>query len=154
MTLTSKHIRWCLWGIGAIAWLVVLIQVIPADTDTLIVNGTDSSSAITAPAHDRDSTAPVSPSQRDSVSIEKHIDTSPGKQETPSQKPASTEGCVNVNTAGKETLVTLSGIGPVLAERIIAYRQEQGPFSQAEDLVKVKGIGEKKLMKIRDRICF
>lgn len=49
---------------------------------------------------------------------------------------------VDINTADAETLDTLPGIGPALAERIIAYREEHGPFKSGEELMEVKGIGE------------
>jgi competence protein ComEA len=56
---------------------------------------------------------------------------------------------VNVNIAEKETLETLPGVGPVLADRIIAYRQTIGPFNTLDDLLAVKGIGETTLDKLR-----
>ena len=49
---------------------------------------------------------------------------------------------VDINTADADTLDTLPGIGPALAERIIAYREEHGPFKSGEELMEVKGIGE------------
>ncbi|HEY6953210.1 MAG TPA: helix-hairpin-helix domain-containing protein [Bacteroidota bacterium] len=55
---------------------------------------------------------------------------------------------VNVNTASKQELMTLPGIGDVTATRIIAYRTDVGPFRSIEDLRKVKGISKKKLEKI------
>ena len=47
-----------------------------------------------------------------------------------------------VDTADADTLDTLPGIGPALAGRIIAYREEHGPFKSGEELMEVKGIGE------------
>ncbi len=67
---------------------------------------------------------------------------------------ASESDKVNINTASKEELESLPGIGPTLAQRIIEYREENGPFSSAEDLLNVKGIGEKKLEKIKDQITW
>jgi competence protein ComEA len=59
---------------------------------------------------------------------------------------------VNINTADAETLATLQGIGEKRAEAIIDYRSRHGPFVSVDDLVKVKGIGDKTLEKNRDRM--
>jgi len=61
-------------------------------------------------------------------------------------------GRVNINQADSLTLQTLPGIGPAMAERIIAYRQENGPFTTVEDILNVKGIGPATLEKLRDLI--
>jgi len=52
------------------------------------------------------------------------------------------------NKLSKEELMTFSGIGEVTAQAILDYRKENGPFSDFNDLMLVKGIGEKKLQKI------
>ena len=59
---------------------------------------------------------------------------------------------INVNTAPADELKRLPGIGDVLAEAIIAYREQHGPFAAAEELLKVKGIGEARLAAIIDHI--
>jgi competence protein ComEA len=59
---------------------------------------------------------------------------------------------VNINTASAADLDALPGIGPKLAEAIVAHRQQYGPFRRPEDLLQVKGIGEKRLQKIRPYI--
>ena len=59
---------------------------------------------------------------------------------------------VNINTADKEVLSSLTGVGPVTAERIIEYREKNGPFKSKEEITKVKGIGEKTFQKIKDSI--
>ena len=51
-------------------------------------------------------------------------------------------GLVNVNTAGLDELMTLSGIGEARAQAILDDRAENGPFDRPEDLIRVKGIGE------------
>ncbi len=59
-------------------------------------------------------------------------------------------GPVNINTADAETISEeLTGIGLSKAKAIVAYREENGPFKSADDLVLVKGIGEKTLLSIR-----
>ncbi|MCR5665439.1 MAG: helix-hairpin-helix domain-containing protein [Eubacterium sp.] len=59
---------------------------------------------------------------------------------------------VNINTATKEELMTLSGIGEAKADAIIAYREENGSFRAVEDLVNVSGIAEGTLGKIKENI--
>lgn len=61
-------------------------------------------------------------------------------------------GKVNINKAGVNELDTLSGIGPALAQRIIDYRNEHGPFTSLEEITEVKGIGPVLLEKIRNDI--
>lgn len=57
-------------------------------------------------------------------------------------------GPVNINTATVEQLdMELNGVGPTIAQRIVEYRKAQGEFTQAEQLVEVKGIGDKTLSK-------
>ncbi|MCI5148508.1 MAG: ComEA family DNA-binding protein [Candidatus Electrothrix sp. MAN1_4] len=59
---------------------------------------------------------------------------------------------VNINTGDKDELVSLPGIGPVKAEAIIKYREENGLFKDIDDLEKVYGIGEKTVARIKDDI--
>jgi competence protein ComEA len=66
-------------------------------------------------------------------------------------KAASTEK-VNLNTATIEQLQTLPGIGPAMAKRVIEYRTKVGKFNKIEEIINVKGIGEKKFQKIKDRL--
>lgn len=62
-------------------------------------------------------------------------------------------GKININTAGATELDKLSGVGPALAERIIQYRTEHGPFAQPEDLKNVSGIGDKTYEKMASQVA-
>lgn len=70
------------------------------------------------------------------------------------ENPAGTEGTskVNVNTAGIEELMTLTGIGQTRAEAIIAYREKEGAFQSPEDIMNVDGIKEGIYEKLKDEI--
>ena len=59
---------------------------------------------------------------------------------------------LDINTATLEQLQTLPGIGPVLAQRILDYREAEGAFQSVGELIKVSGIGEKKLEAIWDLV--
>lgn len=63
-----------------------------------------------------------------------------------------TDGLISLNRAAASELEGLPGVGPVLAERIEAFRETNGPFGQVEDLLQVPGIGEAKLASIRDLV--
>jgi len=59
---------------------------------------------------------------------------------------------IDLNRATAGELIQLPGVGEVIAKRIVDFREEHGPFKRVEDLMKVKGIGEKSLEKIRPYI--
>jgi competence protein ComEA len=61
-------------------------------------------------------------------------------------------GPVNLNTATTEQLQTLPGVGPVLAQRIIDYREQNGGFHTVEDLRKVTGIGDARFNELKSRV--
>jgi competence protein ComEA len=61
-------------------------------------------------------------------------------------------GLISLNRADAAALEALPGVGPVLAGRIVAHREDNGPFQVVEDLLDVSGIGEAKLASIRDLV--
>ena len=68
------------------------------------------------------------------------------------QASANSQELININTASAKILDTLPGIGPVIAQKIVEYRQNNGPFEHISDLSKVDGIGPKKLLAVLDFI--
>ena len=65
--------------------------------------------------------------------------------------PAATEK-ISLNSATAEQLQSLPGIGPATAKSIVEYRTKAGKFNRIEEIMNVKGIGEKKFQKIKDRL--
>ena len=66
---------------------------------------------------------------------------------------SSTNGdVININTANKEQLMKISGVGKTKAEAIISYREKNGDFKKKEDITKVHGIGKATFEKIKDKI--
>ena len=60
---------------------------------------------------------------------------------------------INLNSATAEQLQSIPGIGPVTAKSIVEYRTKVGKFNKIEEIINVKGIGEKKFQKIKDRLA-
>lgn len=77
---------------------------------------------------------------------------SPSQKNYSSHKSSSHGGLINVNAASAKELEQLPGIGPRTAEKIVAYRQNVGSFRTKEELMKVRGIGSKKLEAIIEMI--
>ncbi|MCG3115818.1 MAG: helix-hairpin-helix domain-containing protein [Candidatus Manganitrophus sp. SA1] len=61
---------------------------------------------------------------------------------------------VDLNSAAVEIIETLPAVGPKLAQEIVRYREERGPFRKVEDLLDVKGIGPKKLSRLAPYLIF
>lgn len=76
------------------------------------------------------------------------------KNKVNSESSAEKSSCINLNTASVEKLQQLRGVGPKMAERIIAHRKRFGSFKRINDLMNVKGIGAKTLAKFREKVCF
>ncbi|MCF7800420.1 MAG: helix-hairpin-helix domain-containing protein [Candidatus Marinimicrobia bacterium] len=75
--------------------------------------------------------------------VSHELNSNAASTEPTSGEKLATDGNININQADAATLQQLSGIGPTLASRIVDFRSEHGPFTQIEDLMKVKGIGTK-----------
>ena len=74
------------------------------------------------------------------------------KQISDSSTSSSNGDVININTANKEQLMKISGVGKTKAEAIISYREKNGDFKKKEDITKVKGIGKATFEKIKDKI--
>ena len=71
-------------------------------------------------------------------------------QREPATPPkAAAAALLNLNTATEAELAKLPGIGPATATRILEYRQKNGPFKKIEELMNVRGIGEKAFLKLK-----
>ena len=75
----------------------------------------------------------------------------PEEEEAAATTTIKPDGLVHINAADEKALEALPGIGPVMAKRIVEYRQQNGPFSSLEELKKVRGIGEAKFARLKDK---
>lgn len=96
----------------------------------------------------------ASKSENRSESKSKSKSESKSKNKVNSESSAEKSSCINLNTASVEKLQQLRGVGPKMAERIIAHRKRFGSFKRINDLMNVKGIGAKTLAKFREKVCF
>jgi len=78
--------------------------------------------------------------------------TEPPEETTPTEETQGVTFPISINHAAKEEFMALPGIGEVLAQRIVTYREEHGSFSSTEELLNVEGIGKKRLEEIMDLI--
>ncbi len=66
--------------------------------------------------------------------------------------PASAAETINLNSATAAQIASLPGIGQKTAELVVQYRQKNGPFKKIEEIMNVRGIGEKSFLRIKDRL--
>lgn len=74
------------------------------------------------------------------------------RRRRPQRSRPRSRGPLDLNRATAQELTTLPGIGEVLAQRIVDYREAHGPFRSVEELIAVEGIGEGKLEKLRELV--
>ena len=107
-----------------------------------------------------DASVDASVEKSEKKSATKSKSKSKSKTENKAENKVNSEGsaekssCINLNTASVEKLQQLRGVGPKMAERIIAHRKRFGSFKRINDLMNVKGIGAKTLAKFREKVCF
>ncbi len=94
----------------------------------------------------------VPPLATDSLVAQPVADTASANSPEPATASPSAENPINVNTASREDLEALPGIGPALSKRIEAYRSSKGSFQRVEELGRVSGIGPKTLATLRPMI--
>lgn len=163
--------------IHALSLLLVLVAALCASLTLLITQSVNYSRAETyrinsLKSSSHDDSSYLHYDEHESVSVEKSENKSAsksenrsegkseGKSESKSKNKVNSESsaekssCINLNTASVEKLQQLRGVGPKMAERIIAYRKRFGSFKRINDLMNVKGIGAKTLAKFREKVCF
>ena len=118
------------------------VQAVAADSAATAVAGTTAAPADTALPSD----TATSDSTVETITEE----TAPPQEAVAQESAAQQSGLVNVNTADLAALMMLPGIGEVLAQRIIDYREAYGNFHSLEELTNIKGIGTKRLEAILD----
>ena len=151
-----------LWGLAAVLGIGVCLTALLSapDISPIGVVYTDVSTVSEPPVSLQPNTtaAPLPPA--DTSVVSRTEESTPHSTTVPPQ-PAETrplnispvvpsDGKIRLNSATKEELMTLNGIGETLAGRIIEYRDTHGGFARLEELTEVKGIGEKRFAAIRD----
>ncbi|MCL2207340.1 MAG: helix-hairpin-helix domain-containing protein [Fibromonadales bacterium] len=90
----------------------------------------------------------------DTIAVEELQAQQPKVQKPKKEKKKSPDLPIPINTASKDDLCFIKGVGPSLAQKIIDYRETKGPFRNAKDLEKVSGIGTKKRQAIEEFVRF
>ena len=160
MKIGFRTLWWCLWITGGVLWFVIAFQYVVAKDETVILssdsccNDTQILFSATRPEKTPQVIAEKGSDDPRQKAGEESRASAPGSNVKHTIKKKSfLDSCVKLNTATPQELTALEGIGTVIAERIIKHRQENGPFKEPQELMDVKGIGQKKFEKIRAHIC-
>ena len=127
--------------VGTIQTTKTVYETVPGETVILMQEILVTLPPETAPATEPKETIPSRSNPATQAQTDKPRETKPKEEKVTFP--------VNINSASARDLDALPGIGEVLAQRIIEYRNANGPFKSVDDLIKVKGIGEKTLAKIK-----
>lgn len=119
---------------------------------------TDADDKSSASQSDASSVKTENNNQTSAAKPSKNTDTKTGAKPSAAKnseaKPAAGQTqAININTASKSELISLPGIGEVKAQAIIDYREKYGKFYSTEEIMNVKGIGEKTYASLKDLIC-
>lgn len=146
-----KEKEWLLWAAAALLVLVTCVLAVAGTPDMAPVTveypsaeTTSAPAADTAPTDGTALTTATSAASHTPSGSETQIVPTTSASQKPTDGPTAPMGKININTADKETLMLLDGVGEVIAGRIIEYRETYGGFDTIEELMEVKGIGEKR----------
>lgn len=146
---------------GIVLWMLTTDYVLPSITQANAAPQHGEVSMLSSPSSMPESSVQESSAAESSATSTESAEPTPESEVQPpassatpvepSEPPAPT--LVNINTATRDELMTLTGINISLAKKIIAYRESEGPFEKIEDLMNVYGIDQRIYDRIKDNIC-
>ena len=153
--------EWILWGAAALLLLSTCAAAVAGTPDFAPITVTYSSSSESGSVSENDSSPAkqedppdisesnvIQPSSAPTESTggrDSDVSSSGSSSSISSGSPTVPQEKIHLNTASKEELMAINGLGEVLAQRIIDYRERYGGFDSLEELMEVDGIGEKRL---------
>ena len=134
-------------------FLFVFLSIKERDKKTIFVGKAGEKAEWTSPETEQSAIERSTKKKAQKVKEEKRAE-KPGEETraVAVSKEKKSEGKININRASAEELQKLKGIGPSTAKSIILYREEYGAFSEIEEIMNVKRIGEKTFAKIKEQI--